>query len=158
MLKPLTSTVEPIMTREVPMQSLCDSVVSPFVLCLSDPRAVAHNVINRFVFLVAQTTQWVLLWLIDCLYGTGSILSAWLWATTSNLSVSFFRYRVLSHDQLFSTASSSVSITNCPCSFLLLTFSVLSLPLASWSHWSLHRPISCPPSGKQHPFIASVLR
>ena len=66
-LKPLPSTVGPILTREVPMYGLRDSVVSPFLLCLSDLRPLAHDVLNRVSFLIAQTTQQALL----CLNGLG---------------------------------------------------------------------------------------
>ena len=82
--------------------------------------------IDRFVLLVARR-QSEFSWDLSILAFMALVLSVWLWAATSNPSVSFFRYPVLSHDQLFSLAISSISIRNCPCSFLLLTPSILSL-------------------------------
>ena len=59
---------------------------------------------------------------------TALVLSALLWAATSNSVVSFLRYPLLSHDRpLFSLSISSISIRNCS-TFLLLTSSVFSLP------------------------------
>ena len=54
-------------------QCLCNSVVSSFISCLRDLRAITHDEIDRFVLLVARATEWVPLWLIDLNFsGIGS--------------------------------------------------------------------------------------
>lgn len=133
------------------MQGLLDSAVSPFVLCLSDPRAVAHNVFNRFVFRVSQTSLWVLLRFIDWIY---RINFQCLTLSSHKQPFRLIAQTSCSH-WLYHPSPSKTPHVAFYSLFSLSSLALSPLDLTGPFTDAFHAPSH--PSGKQHRFIASVL-